>query len=141
MTKTMTKNDLLKRIETFLASPEGDGYSWPLPSDAALEELNAIIAGLADLKFKRDCDGDQVVQWMLADRKRYTLLNFTPYPRIPPCVIGERMDERERMAFETLDAARINAYNASERMREAIREVKALAQERVSLADKEREES
>jgi hypothetical protein len=72
---------LQKRIKEFLKDgPVINDGGWTPVTDADISELHEIIGGLLDLKFERDCDSDQTVEYYLLDRnKGSALFEVIPY--------------------------------------------------------------
>ncbi len=64
------------RLGAFLENFVDDAASgYPTVSDKDVSELQEIFAEIADLKFARDPDGDQVISSTLCDRSRYRLIS------------------------------------------------------------------
>lgn len=82
--RVAAREALRVRLETFLDTQEGDGYGWPEVKLEDMREFYAIIGEIADLKFVRDCDGDQVLTFAVASRKEGRLI-YAIVPHDPGC--------------------------------------------------------
>lgn len=72
---------LFERLNTFLdAFVETRGSGWAAATREDVSEMADIWQEIADLKFERDCDGDSVINFDVANRQHGRLVStFVPY--------------------------------------------------------------
>jgi hypothetical protein len=73
-----TKDKLHKMLDTFLAECAGGNGSWPEVSKKDFNALHELVGTIIDAKWKRDCDGDSVINFTFVNRKEYAPLHFQP---------------------------------------------------------------
>ena len=90
---------LHQRLDTFLdAFVECEGSGWAAATDDDVKQMTAIWREIADLKFQRDCDGDSVINFDVANRRLRRLISIT-VPYSP----GTRRTEEPVQAVDMLD--------------------------------------
>ena len=75
------KDKLVERLTAYLAEfVETRGSGWAAATDADINGLCKIFREVIDLKFERDCDGDSVINFDVANRRHGRLIStFVPY--------------------------------------------------------------